>query len=70
MKTEETIQDIIRRAKLQLGDDYGDKQMMEEAIFRAGIWECLDWVSKKYGLLRSNGDMKDLRDQLKKWGIK
>ena len=37
----DTMQDRIRRAKLQLGTDYGDEQMMDEAIFREGIKEGL-----------------------------
>ena len=34
-----TIEDKIRQAKLQLGDDFGDKKLMEEAIFKAGMRE-------------------------------
>ena len=54
MAYKETIQDKIRRAKLQLGDDFGDEEMMEEAIFKAGVRtgekkglkEVVEWIEK------------------------
>jgi len=36
MKAKDTTKDKIRNTKLQLGDDFGDEEMMEEAIFKAG----------------------------------
>jgi len=44
MEAKDTIQDKIRCAKLQLGDDYGDEQMMEEAVFKAGKQEGIQLV--------------------------
>lgn len=43
--TKEELEHKIRSAKLSLGDDFGDEQMMEEAIFKAGIKEVVMWVS-------------------------
>jgi len=46
----ETIKDKIRQAKIQLGDDFGDEEMMEEAIFKAGEKagrrEVVEWIEE------------------------
>ncbi len=42
MEAKDTVKDKIRQAKLQLGDDFGDEGMMEEAIFKAG------WDARKF----------------------
>ena len=67
MKAEDMdMQDKIRRAKLQLGDDFGDEKMMEEAIFKVGMQvgrqEVVDWL-----FTHRVSDIPD--EQLKAWGI-
>ena len=46
MSYEETIQDKIRKAQLQLGKDFGDEEMMDEAVFKAGMQTVVDNLPK------------------------
>jgi len=72
MEAKETVQDKIRRAELQLGDDFGDEEMMEEAIFKAGIKEVVEWITCQGGIMEFI-DMhidKEWQTKLKEWGIK
>ena len=86
MAYKNTIQDKIRRAKLQLGNDYGDEQMMEEAIFKAGMQEVVEWIEKEFGYFTAEGLAKIIIDdggyygsegsiakyqaKLKEWNVK
>ena len=76
MKAEETVKDKIRRAKLQLGADFGDEEMMEEAIFKAGIQEVVEYFNEQNDFEDSEVcpyyvmNKKVWQAQLKKWGIK
>ncbi len=75
MEAEDTVMDKIRQAKLQLGDDFGDEEMMDEAIFKAGIKEVVEWHKQNpaHHLFITHEDAQKYDEKwqakLKEWGI-
>ena len=74
MKTKDTIKDKIRAAKLQLGDDFGDAEIVEEAIFKAGLREVVEYIEHwrnfySPGLLKLKIPDWQWQAQVKEWGI-
>ena len=76
----ETMKDKIRLVKLQLGDDYGDTEVMEEAIYKAGIKEVVEWINaNSHTYINDDGSGGGVRRRgmcempwqakLKEWGI-